>query len=301
MLRVRIFSTEAETWRDAARRLRRVEFVGVAEGGPSSAGVDAEIAVLDGPVDAEPTAIEGLLAGGRHVLIVAPPCLPVEALDRLATQARAAKRRIAFLNPDRMLPSRQLIRSQLGAALGSPELVRIHRRRTHELGETLSPLGVPSGLVGEIEQAMWLVGRPLARVFAVEPRVAEADTPGRCLLVHLAFEVGMATIDYDDRLPAGNFAAGASYRFLSVIGSSGSAQIDDQRNSQLVYLGGAPRGLPVDEGVRHLATLVDDFAAACEEGKEFADGVAAWTDVARAVAAVERSLKTRDVAIPEKA
>jgi hypothetical protein len=301
MLRVQVITNEPEKWQDAARRFRRAELVGVEAGVRPNDPLEADIAVLDGPVEAEPAVIERQLAAGRHVLVASSPCLPVDAINRLAAQARAGKRRLALVNPDRLLPSRQLVKSQLGGSLGSPELVRIHRRETHELSEATAPLGLPDGLAAEIEQAMWLVDRPLVRVYGVEPRLGVPDAPGRQLLVHLAFEAGMAVVDYDDHLPAGNSAAAAVYRLLSVIGSSGAAQCDDLRNTQLLYQGGAPRGLTVDEGVRHLATIVDDFAAACEGNGVFSDGIDAWTNVARAVAAVERSLQTHDVVYWENA
>jgi hypothetical protein len=295
MFRIQVITNEPEKWQDAARRFRRAELVGADAGIRPNNPLEADLAVLDGPVEAGPDAVERLLKVGRHVLVASSPCLPADSLRRLAAQARTAKRRLAFINPDRLLPSRQLIKSQLGGSLGSPELVRIHRRETHELTEATAPLGLPDGLAAEIEQALWLVDRPPVCVFAIEPRLGGADAPGRCLLVHLAFDAGMAVVDYDDHLPAGSFAAAAAYRLLSVIGSSGSAQCDHHRNTQLIYQGGPPRGLAVDEGVRHLATLVDDFTAACEADKDFSDGIDDWTNVARAVAAVERSLETGEV------
>jgi predicted dehydrogenase len=300
-MRLKVFSADAEKWQDVARRIRRAELVDVGDSvrmdsGPPSDVPLFDIALFDGAAEAEPRAVAKVLESGKHVLVVGPPCLSAEALANLVARAARAKLRFACVNPDRLLPSRAMIKSRLGAALGSPELVRIHVRRAHVSADMSAPLGLPGELVGEIEQAMWLIGRPLVRVFAAEPRIDGDDAAGRPVLAHLSFDSGMATVDYDDRLPAGNHAAAASYRFLSVIGSSGSAQIDDHRNSQLLYFGGAPRALAVDEGVRHLATLVDDFAAAVKGEADFPDGVAAWTEAARAVEAVLRSLKSRDVA-----
>jgi predicted dehydrogenase len=275
MLGVRLHSDREEIWRDAARRLHRATFGGEAIG--------AE--VFDGAARAKPQAMLQALAAGRHVIVVAEPCLTREELDSLAATAAKKKLTFAAVNPDRFLPSRQLIKKQLGGPLGSPELVRIHRWEPHASVETTSPLGLPDPLVAEIEQALWLVGRPVCMAFATE-LAAEA---GRFLQVHLNFGAGMALIDYDDRLPDG-----AGYRSLSVIGSSGSAQIDDQANAQLAYRGGAPRGMPVGEGVRYLATLVDDFAAAVADKRDTANEVAAWRNVSAAVDAVRKSLTTRD-------
>jgi hypothetical protein len=298
-MRLKVFSDDPEKWQDVARRLRRVEWVEIGDALRPEGGSAADAALFDGASQADPQAIEAAFAAGRHIVVVGAPCFSVKTLHGFAERAKAAGRRFACVNPDRLLPSRALIKGQLGAALGSPELVRIHFRQAHAAAGMSAPLGLPEDLVGEIEQAIWLVGRPPVRVFATEPRIDGNDDSGRSVLAHLAFEPGMATIDYDDRLPAGDHAAAASHRFLSVIGSSGAAQADDHRNSQLLYVGGAPRALKADEGVRHLATLVDDFAAAADEAKEFADGTAPWGDVARTVDAVLRSLKSRDVAVVE--
>lgn len=279
MLGVRLHTDREDVWRDAARRLHRATI---------DAAADAEL--FDGATLAKPQAIEAALTAGRHVLVAAEPCLTREELDSLA--AAATKRGVTFdvVNPDRCLPSRQLVKKQLGGPLGSPELVRIHRWQPHASVETTSPLGLPGPLVAEIEQALWLVGRPVCMVFAVEL----AADGGRFLQVHLSFDAGMSLIDYDDRLPDG-----VGYRSLSVIGSSGSAQTDDQANAQLAYRGGAPRGVPVGEGVRYLATMVDDFATTVAEKRDTANDVAAWRSVAAVVAAVRKSLTTRDAVTME--
>jgi predicted dehydrogenase len=280
MLGVRLHSDREDVWRDAARRLHRAAI--------DSGSIDAEL--FDGAVRAKPQAIEQTLAAGRHVLVAAEPCLTRDELDALA--ATAAKQGVTFavVNPDRWLPSRQLVKKQLGGPLGSPELVRIHRWQPHASVETTSPLGLPGPLVSEIEQAIWLVSRPVCMAFAIE---LAADA-GRFLQTHLSFDAGMSLIDYDDRLPDG-----AEYRSLSVIGSSGSAQTDDQANAQLLYKGGAPRGVPVGEGVRFLATMIDDFAAAVAEKRDLSADTSAWRRTAAVVAAVRKSLTTRDAVTVE--
>lgn len=282
MLGVRLHTDRDDVWRDAARRLHHAAF--------DATSIDAEL--FDGAVLAKPQTIERALTAGRHVLVAAEPCLTHEECDSLA--ATAAKKGVTFavVNPDRFLPSRQLIKKQLGGPLGSPELVRIHRWQPHASVETTSPLGLPGPLVAEIEQALWLVGRPVVRVFALE---LENDV-GRFVQVHLSFDAGMALIDYDDRLPDG-----AGYRSLSVIGSSGSAQTDDQANTQLLYKGGAPRGIPVGEGIRYLATMLDDFAAAVAEKRDTSSDVKSWRNTAAVVAAVRQSLTTRDAVTVEQA
>ncbi|MCE9607210.1 MAG: hypothetical protein K8U03_20175 [Planctomycetia bacterium] len=295
MPHLHIYSNEPPLWQDAARRLHRATVEVFAT--PRKASAECAGVVFAGDIQADAASIERELNAGRHVLVAAEPCLSRESLLALEAAAKRKKVRFTVVNPDRWLPSRQVVRKQLGGSLGSPELVRIHRWESHASAATTAPLGLPGALVAEIEQALWLIGRPLESVFALEHRAAKpGGDGGRFLQVHLKFCPGMAVIDYDDRLPHSGSEPNEGYRSLSVIGASGSAQTDDQANSQLAYRGGSPRALVVGEGVAYLASLVDDFAAGIEAGKEPSDDVASWLEVVDAVAAVQRSLAERQVA-----
>src|SRR5207253_3165332 len=77
------------------------------------AGCDA-LAVLETRSDAEQL-IERCLAAGKHVLLATPSSLPGTALDQLCARARESNAQLAVLNPDRFIPSRQLIRQQVEA------------------------------------------------------------------------------------------------------------------------------------------------------------------------------------------
>src|SRR4051812_4740727 len=88
-----------------------------------SENTDASAAMLCG-VGPSP---EDLLRLGIHVLLVAEPCLPPLSVEVLLGSARRAGVRCAVVNPDRYLPSRQLIRKQLGGPLGKVGLIRSHR------------------------------------------------------------------------------------------------------------------------------------------------------------------------------
>ena len=295
MLPICVYSGDEALWRDAARRLHRATLTVVPSAGTPASACSA--VVFAGAAQAEPAAIERELTAGRHVLVAAEPCLTRATLTSLSAEAAKRGVRLSVVNPDRWLGSRQTVKKQLGGPLGSPELVRIHRWESRTSAAATAPLGLPAALVAEIEQALWLIGRPLETVFALEHRAATPPTSGRFVQVHLGFCPGMAILDYDGRLPTATGDVSPGYRSLSVIGSSGSAQTDDQANSQLAYRGGAPQAVVVGEGVMHLAKLVDDFAAKLASGaaaKEAAsDGLDDWLAVADAVAAVERSLKDR--------
>lgn len=306
MPHIQIYSNDQALWLDAARRMHRATVeVAAAPTKPSS---PADIVVFAGAVQADAAAIKRELEACRHVLVAAEPCLPKESLIEIAVLGAKNDALLAVENPDRRLTSRQAVKNQLGAALGSPELIRIHRWESHPSAATTAPLGLPGALVAEIEQALWLVGRTPEAVFALEHRGGNAAAgksnnddsagAGRFLQVHLSFCSGMAVIDYNDRIPHTRSEPNDGYRSLSVIGSSGSAQTDDQANAQLAYRGGAPRALTVGEGTLHLGRMLDDFVKRTAErklpGLQESLCVLEWGDVADVVAAVQQSLSTRE-------
>ena len=103
------------------------------------------------------------------------------------------------------------------------------------------------------------------------------------------------------RAAAGCAIGGASSRASRVvsasplIGSRGSAQVDDHTNTQLAYVGGdGPTGLTVGEGVRHLAAMLDDFASAIAEQRDFSSTVTDALHTLDVVAALQKSLKTHE-------
>jgi hypothetical protein len=96
--------------------------------GDGRAPDDCDAVVLLDPRPSESELIHRCLEAGRHTLLAARPWLTAGVLDGLAAAASRAGVQLAILNPDRFLPSRQLIRQQIDAGrLGEPGLVRIHR------------------------------------------------------------------------------------------------------------------------------------------------------------------------------
>jgi predicted dehydrogenase len=235
----------------------------------------------------EPELIERCLSAGKHVLLATGPYVSSDVLETLSVAARDAEVRLAIVNPDRFLPSRQVIRQQLDAGcLGAPGLVRLHRWEP-AAGRTLD---MSPGWVRDLELAIWLAGKLPNLVYAIEPVANDRDTlPGPILQIHLGFPEGaMALIDYAACLPAGE-----GYQSLSVIGSAGAAYADDHQNMQLVYQGGRPRAMRADEGAVQLGAMVQEFVDALHAGHDFAASVSAWRDVLAVVEAVERSLVSR--------
>src|SRR5688572_20218645 len=83
---------------------------------------------------------EELLRAGVHVLLVAEPCPSAIVIEVLSNESRRAGVRCAIVNPDRYLPSRQLIRKQLSGPLGDAGLIRAHR---WEPGASFEVAGLP--------------------------------------------------------------------------------------------------------------------------------------------------------------
>jgi len=277
----------------------------------SSAGDDAPpngcdaVAFLESrPSDA--SSIRRCLEARQHVLLVAQPWLTGDVLDGLADEASRSGAHLAVLNPDRFLPSRQLIRQQLDSGrLGQPGLVRSHR---WEHAATVAHLGgaapecasaaadVPTPVARELDVALWLMGTAPNLVYARSPGGDPGDSPsGRSMQVHLGFPGGgMALIDYVDSLPAGD-----GYRSLSVIGSTGAAYADDLQNVQLVYGGGHPKAVVAGEGGRELVALVQDFVSGLSRGlaPTLPASTTAWR-TAMAVAGVARTSAATRQAVP---
>ena len=240
-----------------------------------SAGRDAAMLWGHGPPPEE------LLRAGVHVLLVAEPRPPHVTVAALFDAARKLGVRFAAVNPDRYLPSRQLIRKQLGGSLGEPGLIRSHRwEPTPSAAAETGAL--PDPLIRDLDVALWLAGRVPDRVFAVEQK----DAAGRYIQVHLGFRHGgMALLDYAGTLPPGD-----GYSSLSVIAASGAAYADDHQNAQLLFRGGHPQAIRTDECAGQLAAVAQEFVDALRGGRELP--ASDWTAVLAVAGAVTESLAT---------
>jgi predicted dehydrogenase len=220
---------------------------------------------------------EELLRAGVPVLLVAEPCPSPLAIEVLVNEARRSGAQVAVVNPDRYLPSRQLIRKQLDGPLGESGLIRLHRWQP---GEVTEVAGLPEPLIRDFDVALWLVGRKPDRVFAVEQK----DAAGWFVQAHLGFpHGGMALLDFDSRLPAGD-----GYTSLSVIAQSGAAYSDDHQNTQLLYRGGNPQAVRTEEHAGQLAAIARDFVKALKKIASL--GANPWKDVFAVANAVTASL-----------
>ncbi len=232
--------------------------------------------------------IERALADGKHVLLVSPTELPPAELESFATSAKQAGVQFAVVNPDRYLPSRQLVRQQLDAGkLGRPGLIRMYR---WEPTPASSSNTLPSPLLLDLDLAIWLMGPSPNSVFATEtPRATDGTESGRTIQVHLGFPDGpMALLSYSSALPPGD-----DYRSLSVMGSAGAAYADDHQNMQLIYRGQHPQALRAEEGIRPLVNLTQDFVDALQTQRDLSPSLVEWHRVRTIGQAVEQSLISR--------
>jgi predicted dehydrogenase len=258
-------------------------------------GCDAVL--LAGPGLPDPAAVGRLLSAGAHVLLVADPCPPGDVIEGLFGAARTAGVRLAVVNPDRYLPSRQLVRRQLPEPLGEPGLIRLHRWEPAAAGGPSETAGLPEPLVRDLDVTLWLAGRRPDRVYAVEPKGDESATPaGRYVQVHLSFPGGgMALLDFDNRLPPGD-----GYQSLSVIAAAGAAYADDHQNVQLLYRGGRPQAVRTEERAGLLAAIAQEFIDALRAGRDLSTAAAEWRAVFAVADAVVRSLASGRAVSPEE-
>src|SRR5262245_52383885 len=113
MIRLVVSSAEEAVWREVAARLRGAPVVTSGDSRPHEPSEACDAAAFVGPVPPEPGAIERLLRARKHVLLAAEACPSSAVLEPLFTAALQANVRLTVVNPDRYLPSRQLIRQHL--------------------------------------------------------------------------------------------------------------------------------------------------------------------------------------------
>lgn len=195
------------------------------------------------------------------------------------------------INPDRFLPSRQLIRQQLDSGkLGDVGLVRVHRwepTKTQVEDVPAETFGLPTGLFRDLDLVLWLVGQSPNAIHAVEQSDA-ANSRGRSIQVHLGFPSGaMALIDYSNQLPDGD-----GYQSLSVIASSGAAYADDHQNMQLVFRGGRPQAVRSEEIGRRHSVAVQKQVDSLRAGHDVASAVSEWQNVMQVATSVRVAMRS---------
>ncbi len=151
--------------------------------------------------------------------------------------------------------------------LGAAGLLRIHLWQS--VADRADEL-----LAEQLDLAIWLFGRQTPETTYTVSR------PGYTQ-VHLGFApTGMALIDLDTSLPAGN-----DYYSLSLIGSTGAAYADDHRNMNLVWDADGSRMLPTEEGQVAFRNLLAAFVGAIASHQP---SPVTWKETEVALAAAEQ-------------
>ncbi len=273
MLRLKLIGAVDTLLGYLAHRLRGVTLVDGSAVSSSTGEYDAAfVAVL---ADGDGRTLERLLAAGKHVLVPIDIGLPAAALQGLADQGREAMVRFDIGNPDRYLPSRQLIRQQLDAGkLGEPGLIRIHRWQ---------PASSRASLLWDLDLLSWYFGKAPNLVRAIE------NARSGSVQVHCGFAGGgMAMIDHLQ-----GPAFGDGYYSLTLIGSTGAAYADDHQNMQVIFRGGTSCAVKADNGILALAALLQDFVDSIVSKRDLAPGIDQWHKVFAVKQAIDESLATR--------
>jgi hypothetical protein len=246
MLPIAIVGLASDLIEAVAMRLR---------GATVRAEADSAAILLLGDPPLALSTIERQLRDGKNVIITPGPGLSSELL---------AHPRLRVVNPERYLPSRQLIRQQLDAGnLGEPGLLRLH---------CWQPAGhdPTAALLRQLDLAFWYFGKTPNLVYAVNNSGCQ---------VHLGFAGGgMALLDLVHDL-----AAADAYHALSLIGAHGAAYADDHANMQLLYRGNSTQAMRTGEGIAAWTALVQD----CVDAR--ATDASVWRDVLRVADAVRES------------
>jgi predicted dehydrogenase len=264
MFRLAVHGANESHWHAVASRLRGITIQPV-----GSSECDAALFFEDHGVE-----IERYLRAGKHVLVSVDARLSKGSMQTFASIAEASNVRFTIANPDRYLPSRQLIRQQLDAGkLGLPGMIRVHR---------WEPAPAQEAVLRDLDLVLWYFGNAPNRVYATQH------------VIHLGFPAGgMALLDHAPRMPAGD-----GYYYLSVIGSSGAAYADDHANMQLLFQGGHPSAVRIDEGVAQWSGLVQAFADSIVE-RNSNRVFPTWQQVWNVKDSVEESLKSKQAVAPK--
>jgi predicted dehydrogenase len=287
MIRLELHGIEERIRAGLAARLRGCTFsTGLDAGRTEEHSLAPDAVVIAGrPLPDIPT-LENLLRAGKHLLLASEPWFSLAELEALQRSADQAGVRLAVVNPERYLPSRQFIRQQLAGPLGEVGLIRLHCWEAASTEPPPEPLGLPVALIRALDVTLWLSGRRPDRVFALERPAEPGPGAGRFLQVHLGFPGGgMALLDFCNRLPPGE-----GYQSLSVIAFSGAAQADDHQNMQLAYRGGRPQAIRTEEGETALVGLIQEFVTALGEDRTLGSAAIAWREVFTVIGAVKSSL-----------
>jgi len=183
----------------------------------------------------------------------------------------------------RFLPSIQTVKRSIDAGkLGQPCLLRIHRWLPPES----TTESIAKRILPDTDLACWMFGGAPEKIWTLKSAV----NPDY-IQFHLGFtNDGMAMIDITGSLPADD-----GYFSLSMIGGTGAAYADDHHNMNLLYSGGQPNALRINQGRTDLTGQLQEFVYAMSEQREAAVTLADTSRAAAVAAQVIESAQTKQV------
>jgi len=183
----------------------------------------------------------------------------------------------------RFLPSIQAVKRSIDAGkLGEPCLLRIHRWLPPES----TTESIAKRILPDTDLACWMFGGAPEKIWTLKSAV----NPDY-IQFHLGFtNDGMAMIDITGSLPADD-----GYFSLSMIGGTGAAYADDHHNMNLLYSGGQPNALRINQGRTDLTGQLQEFVYAMSEQREAAVTLADTSRAAAVAAQVIESAQTKQV------
>lgn len=303
MLRLVVSGAEESLCDQFARRVRRAAIspfrrpssteqasrvTGTSSFSPGPSDFDA-IAYL-GPVSPEMSEVDEHINRGMHVLLANDTILSVEDLDGVINRGIARGVHVVAANPDRWLPSRQLIDNELrGLKIGAAGLIRVHRWEPQGSDRAVDVTRLPAPLVRDLDLILWLARQSPNLVFAIESlRPTEKESAGS-IQVHLGFAGGgMALVDFAEGL-----AGCDGYQSLTAICANGAMYADDHPNRQLTFRGDTAQAERSDEGLLAGVHLIQSFVDGLSTPSELQNGIDSWRRVRGLAGAVRRSLDSR--------
>lgn len=209
----------------------------------------------------DPSLAISAATAGTPTLVMDPFRLPQ------ATRSQLAELPTMPAHTARFVPSmREVQQASESGRLGDPGLLRIHLWR----GDRNNARDL---LAEQLDLAIWLFGRQ-------SPSITYAVSRPGYTQVHLGFAAGgMALIDLDTSLPAGN-----DYYALSLIGSTGAAYADDHHNTHLLWDSRGAHGVRTEEAHVALRYMLADFVEAIVGNQALPVG---WGETEAALRAVE--------------
>ena len=200
---------------------------------------------------------------GMHICSSSPMAFTLSEAEEMSRVCRDIGVKLMFGNPLRFAgPNREVERVHVQGKLGTAGLLRIHHWKSTEIWLNQSSREARfAHMAGEVDVSLHTFGCVPTHVLGVE---VKADQNAHTMTqVHLGFpNGGMALLDQ-----AVCATPRAPYWSMTLIGESGAAYVDDQRNSHLLVGSGPARSIRSNQYESALLTQLREFVSAIRENR----------------------------------